>query len=436
MGEFGAVSVVSGHIRGSTDTMPLQVEMLYNEYDFVGAFAVASLLTLLAVLTLIIKKLGRASEVRVMSLIVENVTKRFTLKGTPAVFDASFEAPAGGVTTLLGPSGSGKTTLLRIVAGLEASDEGRVVLDGEDLTPVPVGKRLFGFVFQSFALFQHMTVRENIGFGLAARRVGRAQAERRVDELLELVQLDGLGDRLPRELSGGQRQRVGFARALAPHPRVLLLDEPFGALDARVRLELRAWLRALHEATHVTTLLVTHDQEEALDLSDQVVVMDRGRVHQVGTPREIYDHPRTGFVASFVGSANVLEARVAGGRAAVGTSSLVVPSSVPEGSSVHAIVRPHDVRVRKAEPRANDALGRVRRIAPLGAYVKLDIDLPSGDGLAVHLGNDEFHTLGLAVDDAVLVDLENARIFAADQAILSREGDERDAASRSALAGC
>jgi sulfate/thiosulfate transport system ATP-binding protein len=243
-----------------------------------------------------------------MKVIVDKVTKRFTVKGTPAVFEASFEAPSGGITTLLGPSGSGKTTLLRIIAGLETTDEGRILLEQTDITHVPVGKRRFGFVFQTFALFDHLTVRENIGFGLAAQGVRGDQVPKRVDELIETVQLKGLGDRYPDQLSGGQRQRVGFARALAPYPKILLLDEPFGALDARVRVELRAWLRELHEATHLTTLLVTHDQEEALELSDQIVVMDKGRVHQVGSPRQIYDDPKTSFVASFVGTANVLKA--------------------------------------------------------------------------------------------------------------------------------
>jgi sulfate/thiosulfate transport system ATP-binding protein len=350
---------------------------------------------------------------------VEKVTKRFTLKGTPAVFEASFEAPSGGVTTLLGPSGSGKTTLLRIIAGLESADEGRVLVEGEDVTRTPVGKRRFGFVFQTFALFNQLTVRENIAFGLQAQGVRGPAIPRRVEELLAMVQLDGLGGRYPDQLSGGQRQRVGFARALAPYPKLLLLDEPFGALDARVRAEMRAWLRDLHEATHLTTLLVTHDQEEALELSDQVVVMDRGRVHQVGTPRQVYDQPSSSFVASFVGTANVLKAQVKEGRAAVGSLSLTLPEAVPDGSNVQAIVRPHDVRVARAdaEPSPHRAVGRVRRIARLGSYVKLDLGIPSGEVVAVHVPRREFEEMGLAVGDPVLVDLDNARIFVEDFAI-------------------
>jgi sulfate transport system ATP-binding protein len=368
-----------------------------------------------------------------MNVIVDKITKRFTLKGTPAVFEAAFQAPSGGVTTLLGPSGSGKTTLLRIIAGLEQADEGRVLLEDQDITHTPVGKRRFGFVFQTFALFHQLTVRENIAFGLEAQGVRGPSVAARVQELLAMVQLDGLGHRYPEQLSGGQRQRVGFARALAPYPKLLLLDEPFGALDARVRSELRAWLRELHEATHVTTLLVTHDQEEALELSDQIVVMDRGRVHQVGSPREVYDQPTTPFVASFVGTANVLKAEVKAGRAAVGALSLAVPDDVPEGANVQAIVRPHDVRVTRptpadggaplelagsgAEPSPHRAVGRVRRIARLGSYVKLDLGLPSGELVAVHVPRREFEDMALAVGDPVLVDLENARVFVEDFAI-------------------
>jgi sulfate transport system ATP-binding protein len=354
-----------------------------------------------------------------MKVLVEKVTKRFTLKGTPAVFEASFEAPSGGVTTLLGPSGSGKTTLLRIIAGLEDADEGRVLVEGEDITRTPVGKRRFGFVFQTFALFNQLTVKQNIAFGLEAQGVKGPAVAQRVKELLDMVQLDGMADRYPDQLSGGQRQRVGFARALAPYPKLLLLDEPFGALDARVRAEMRAWLRELHEATHLTTLLVTHDQEEALEMSDQIVVMDKGRVHQVGSPRQVYDQPATSFVASFVGTANVFKAEVKEGRAAVGAMSLTLPAAVPDGSSVQAIVRPHDVRLARAdaEPSPQRAVGRVRRIARLGAYVKLDLGIPSGEVVAVHVPRKEFEDLALAVGDPVLVDLDNARIFVEDFAI-------------------
>ncbi len=352
-----------------------------------------------------------------MNLAVEKITKRFTKNGTAAVFEASFEAAPGGVTTLLGPSGSGKTTLLRIIAGLESADEGRVLVGDQEITEVPVRRRGFGFVFQTFALFNHLTVRENIAFGLAAQGVKGPAVSRRVDELLEMVQLEGLGGRYPEQLSGGQRQRVGFARALAPHPKVLLLDEPFGALDARVRVELRAWLRELHEATHLTTLLVTHDQDEALELSDRVVVMDRGRVHQVGTPNEVYDAPATPFVAGFVGTANVLKAQVKDGRAAVGRVALDVPTAFPEGSNVRAIVRPHDVKIAKGEGGAHHEVGRIRRVARLGAFVKIDLELPSGELVNVHVQRAEFEAMAIKVGDPVLFDLDNARIFLEDYAI-------------------
>jgi sulfate transport system ATP-binding protein len=353
-----------------------------------------------------------------MRLIIEKVTKRFTKNGYPAVFDAGFEAVEGGVTTLLGPSGSGKTTLLRIIAGLEGADEGRVLLGEQDLTRVPVQKRGFGFVFQTFALFDQLTVRENIGFGLAARRRPAEAIARRVDELLELVQLDGLGERYPQQLSGGQRQRVGFARALAPDPRLLLLDEPFGALDARVRLELRAFVRDLHRATRLTTLLVTHDQEEALELSDRIVVMDRGRVLQVGSPREIYDTPRTPFVASFLGTANVLRGEVREGRASVGPLAFAVPAHFPDGSNVRAIVRPHDVRISKGTVApSRGTLGRVSRVVRLGGSVKLDLAVHTGDLVAVQLTRREFEAMALSEGDAVVIDLEQARIFVEDYAI-------------------
>jgi sulfate transport system ATP-binding protein len=318
---------------------------------------------------------------------------------------------------LLGPSGSGKTTLLRIIAGLESADEGRVLLGDQDLTRVPVQQRGFGFVFQTFALFDQLTVRENIGFGLAARRSARPAIERRVDELLALVQLEGLGGRYPRQLSGGQRQRVGFARALAPDPRVLLLDEPFGALVTRVRVELRSFVRDLHNATGLTTVLVTHDQEEALELSDRIVVMDRGGVQQVGSPREIYDAPLTPFVASFLGAANVLRGEVREGR--VGPLEIAVPAHVPDGSNVRAIVRPHDVRIRRGDAAApvRGSIGRVHRVARLGPSVKLDLTTPTGELVAVQLSRREFEAMNLTVGDAVVIDLDLARIFLEDYAI-------------------
>src|SRR5437773_1574935 len=237
-----------------------------------------------------------------MSIEVRNVTKRF---GTfTALDDISLEIPDGSLTAVLGPSGSGKSTLLRIVAGLERPDSGEVLLAGEDATRLTPQRRNVGFVFQHYAAFKHMTVRDNVAFALTIRKRPKQEIRERVDELLELVQLSGFADRYPSKLSGGQRQRMALARALAAKPRVLLLDEPFGALDARVRAELRDWLRRLHEEVHVTTIFVTHDQEEAMDVASQIAVMNAGRIEQVGGPTELYDDPHTEFVMRFVGEAN------------------------------------------------------------------------------------------------------------------------------------
>lgn len=342
---------------------------------------------------------------------VDRITKRFTLKGTPAVFESSFEAAPGGITTLLGPSGSGKTTLLRVIAGLEAADQGAVLLDGLDITHLPVRERGFGFVFQTFALFPHLTVRQNIAFGLEVRKASRAQTAARVDELLGLVKLEGFADRFPAQLSGGQRQRVGFARALAPYPSILLLDEPFGALDVQVRLELRQFLTELHAATHVTTLMVTHDQEEALELSDRIVVLDRGHIHQVGSPREIYESPRTPFVASFVGMANIIQGRMQDGHARVHGEVVAAPTGIPEGALVQAIVRPDDIRLSRGDA---EATAKVVRIALLGAFAKLAVETRAGQRLTVRLTQRDLETLRLSPGDRVNLDLSRARVFTAE----------------------
>ena len=250
-------------------------------------------------------------------IVVEGLSKRFG--SFEAVDDVTFTAPAGAITALLGPSGSGKSTVLRMIAGLEEPTAGRICMGDEELTVKSVQERRVGFVFQHYALFRHMTVRENVAFGLRVRKESPRRGERRVDELLELVQLAPFADRYPDQLSGGQRQRVALARALAPQPKVLLLDEPFGALDAKVRQDLRRWLDELHRELGVTSLLVTHDQEEALELANQIVVMHEGRVEQVGAPGEIYDRPATPFVAGFVGSANVLHGEVVEGHVHLGS---------------------------------------------------------------------------------------------------------------------
>jgi sulfate transport system ATP-binding protein len=355
-----------------------------------------------------------------MSLVVKNLTKRFTARGTPAVADVSFAAPAGGITTLLGPSGSGKSTVLRVIAGLEQPDSGQVLFGEQDVTRLPAQHRGLGFVFQSYALFKHMTVRKNIAFGLGVRKTAKELVRRKVDELLSLVQLEGLGERYPAELSGGQRQRVAFARALAIEPKMLLLDEPFGALDAQVRVELRDWLRRFHDEHHVTTLLVTHDQEEAMEVSDHVVVMHEGRVAQAGTIREVYDRPATPFVAGFVGGSNVLRGQMVDGRVSLGSFAVQVTNgtSAPEGAAVNAYVRPHDVTLTKADADSPEiSVARVERMAWIGGYVKLSLKLSDGAPMTVEMPKSEIETLGIAEGDLVLANLREAKVFIEDYSI-------------------
>jgi sulfate transport system ATP-binding protein len=353
-----------------------------------------------------------------MSVIVEQLTKRFTAGGTPAVSEVSFHAPPGAITTLLGPSGAGKSTLLRLIAGLELPDSGSVRIDGVDCTHLPAQQRGIGVVFQSYALFKHMTVRQNIAFGLETRRLPRPEVEARVDEMLRLIQLEDLGRRYPGQLSGGQRQRVAFARALAIRPKLLLLDEPFGALDTRVRMELREWLHTLHARTGVTTLLVTHDQEEALELSQHVVVLSEGRVAQAGPPEDIYDRPASPFVASFVGGTSVLRGHVRSGRGEVGTLVVEVPHSAREGESVHAFVRPHDIKLAKPPlGTTGPTMGRVERLRAVGGYVKVMLKLPTGVTVTVEVPRSEFKDLGVVEGDCVRADVRMARVFLGDFAI-------------------
>jgi sulfate/thiosulfate transport system ATP-binding protein len=355
-----------------------------------------------------------------MSLIVKNLTKRFTVRGTPAVSDVSLEAPTGGITTLLGPSGSGKSTVLRVIAGLERPDSGQILFGAQDVTHLPAQHRGLGFVFQSYALFKHMTVRKNIAFGLGVRKIPKAEAQQKVEELLSLVQLQGLGERYPAQLSGGQRQRVAFARALAIQPKMLLLDEPFGALDAQVRVELRDWLRRFHDEHHVTTLLVTHDQEEAMEVSDHIVVMHEGRVAQAGSVREVYDHPATPFVAGFVGGANVLRGQMVDGRVNVGSFDMSMPNgaSAPEGAAVNAYVRPHDVTLTKADADSPEiSVARVERMAWIGGHVKLSLKLSDGAPMTVEMPKSEIEALGIGEGDLVMANLREAKVFVEDYSI-------------------
>jgi sulfate/thiosulfate transport system ATP-binding protein len=284
-----------------------------------------------------------------------------------ALDGVSVDVPAGSLTALLGPSGSGKSTLLRVIAGLERPDGGEVCLEGRDVTNLPPQERGVGFVFQHYAAFKHMTVWENVAFGLRIRRRPRAEVKQRVGELLELVQLSRLGDRYPAQLSGGQRQRMGLARALAVDPKVLLLDEPFGALDARVRKELRAWLRRLHDETHTTTVIVTHDQEEAMEVADRVVVMNGGRIEQAAPPRELYDQPTNEFVMSFVGPVNRLG---------------------------DTFIRPHDVELL-LEPNGATQEAMVQRLVHLGFEVRVELMRDDGEVLSAQLTREQVEALEL-----------------------------------------
>jgi sulfate/thiosulfate transport system ATP-binding protein len=308
-----------------------------------------------------------------MSIEVRDVTKRFD--DFSALDDVTIEVPSGSLVALLGPSGSGKSTLLRVIAGLEQPDSGTVLLDGADITRVPVERRGIGFVFQHYAAFKHMTVRKNVAFGLEIRRRSRAEVRRQVDELLELVQLTGLAERYPSQLSGGQRQRMALARALAVQPRVLLLDEPFGALDARVRSELRAWLRRLHDEVHVTSVFVTHDQEEAMELADRIVVMNRGRIEQVGGPRDLYERPANEFVMRFVGPVTRLG---------------------------DAVLRPHDLDL-SLEPDGERAEAMIERLIHLGFEVRAELLLADGQRVLAQLTRDEAELLSLERGQIVYV---------------------------------
>jgi sulfate transport system ATP-binding protein len=343
-------------------------------------------------------------------IVVQELTKRFG--GFAAVSDVTFTAPEGAVTALLGPSGSGKSTVLRMIAGLEEPTSGRIWMGDEELTAVSVQERRVGFVFQHYALFRHMTVADNVSFGLDVRKESKQAQRARVDELLELVQLAHYRERYPDQLSGGQRQRVALARALAPRPQVLLLDEPFGALDARVRQDLRRWLDDLHRELGVTSLLVTHDQEEALELANQIVVMHEGKIEQVGTPDEIYDAPATSFVAGFVGSANVLHGSVQGGHVHLGAMRVPGAGHLEEGSAATAFVRPHDIRL--ADPAATDSVeATVERVTSLGWLTRLTLRLPDEQVLVAHIPQDEVN--GVKPGDAVAVDLRRPKTFRREQ---------------------
>ena len=356
-----------------------------------------------------------------MSIEIRNVTKTFG--SFTALNNLNLKVDSGELMALLGPSGSGKTTLLRIIAGLEFADSGHVLFHEEDVTNFPASKRQAGFAFQHYALFRHLTVFENIAFGLRIKprsiRPSRSEIRERVMNLLRLVQLEPLSQRYPAQLSGGQQQRVSLARALAVEPKVLLLDEPFGALDAKVRKELRRWLRRLHDEIHVTSLFVTHDQEEALEVADRVVVMNQGSIEQVGTPGELYDHPASPFVYNFLGNVNLFQGRVRNGRIVIGETEFELPATSPasEGSAV-AFVRPHDIRISRQPDNPASLPARVTRLNSAGPIVQVELERLDGGGeLSVQLSKDYFRQLELKSNEHVFVELQHVRVFSEDYSI-------------------
>jgi sulfate transport system ATP-binding protein len=319
-----------------------------------------------------------------MAIEVHDVHKRFG--DFVALGDVSLRVNDGALTALLGPSGSGKSTLLRVIAGLEVPDSGRVIIDEHDVTDTPARQRGVGFVFQAYAPFKHMTVRENVAFGLKVRKHAKAEIDARVSELLSLVRLDGLGERYPSQLSGGQQQRMALARALAPRPQVLLLDEPFGALDAQVRAELRDWLRRLHDEIDVTTIFVTHDQEEAMEVAEQIVVMNAGRIEQVGAPRELYEHPANEFVMTFIGPVNRL-----GGD---------------------TFLRPHDIEILPFDEDGTATEALIERVVHLGFEVRVELLLPEGEHVWAQLTREQAALLELEEGQILAARFRSPRVFA------------------------
>ncbi len=350
-----------------------------------------------------------------MSIEIRNIQKSFG--NFQALSNINLDVPTGELVALLGPSGCGKTSLLRIIAGLESPDVGTILFHGDDATHRDVRERQVGFVFQHYALFRHMTVFENVAFGLRVRpkstRPTEGEIHRRVRELLDLVQLDWLSDRYPPQLSGGQRQRIALARALAVEPKVLLLDEPFGALDAKVRKDLRRWLRRLHDELHITSVFVTHDQEEALEVADRIVVMNHGKIEQIGTPQEVYDHPSTPFVYQFLGNVNLFHSRVESGKAFIGNLPLEVDAKdESNNSTAFAYVRPHDIDIQKESNIQSAFEAKVIYIHSLGPLVRLELQREDqSDIIESELTRERFLQLDLSIGSKVYVQPKNIRVF-------------------------
>jgi sulfate transport system ATP-binding protein len=359
-----------------------------------------------------------------MSIEIRNVTKNFG--DFKALRDVSLDIASGELVALLGPSGCGKTTLLRIIAGLDTADAGSILFSGEDTTDVHVRERQVGFVFQHYALFRHMTVFENVAFGLRVKprgqRPSEAQIKQKVHDLLNLVQLDWLADRFPAQLSGGQRQRIALARALAVEPKVLLLDEPFGALDAKVRKELRRWLRRLHDDLHVTSIFVTHDQEEALEVADRVVLMNAGHVEQVGSPQEVWDHPASPFVYGFLGDVNLFQGRAHEGSVHFDGLKLASPEHAgAQNAKASAYVRPHDLDVQRYAPGAQGIVAQLTRAIVVGPIARLELIAEPGNKPSDNTGPDsiieaqmpaqQFKEQGFKEGETLVVTPRRARVF-------------------------
>ena len=359
-----------------------------------------------------------------MSIEIRNVSKNFG--NFQALIDVSLDIQSGELVALLGPSGCGKTTLLRIIAGLENADRGTILFSGEDTTDVHVRERQVGFVFQHYALFRHMTVFENVAFGLRVKPRGLRptdlQIKEKVHALLDLVQLDWLADRFPSQLSGGQRQRIALARALAVEPKVLLLDEPFGALDAKVRKELRRWLRRLHDDLHVTSIFVTHDQEEALEVSDRVVLMNKGKIEQIGSPQEVWDHPVSPFVYGFLGDVNLFHGRAHEGEVQLEGLHLTSPEHAnAQDAKAFAYVRPHDFDVQRYTTGAKGIAARLSRAIVIGPVARLELtpteatqnnDKQTLDTLIeVQISAQQYKEMELREGDMLLVTPRHVRVF-------------------------
>ncbi|MEI6208512.1 MAG: sulfate ABC transporter ATP-binding protein [Desulfuromonadales bacterium] len=356
-----------------------------------------------------------------MSIEIENINKQFG--NFTALGNVTLSIPSGELVALLGPSGCGKTTLLRIIAGLETPDNGRILFNGEDTTQSHVRERRVGFVFQHYALFRHMTVFDNVAFGLNVRpkstRPSGQDIKEKVMKLLQLVQLENMATRYPGQLSGGQRQRIALARALAVEPQVLLLDEPFGALDAQVRAELRRWLRRLHDEIHVTSVFVTHDQEEALEVADRIVVMNRGKVEQVGTPDQVYENPATAFVLNFLGNVNLFHGRISQGQGDL--SGLQVDSRGYAGAddtAAVAYVRSHDIEIERVIHDNTSIKAVIRHILKLGPSVRISLAIEgSEEFIEAELTRDKYQNLGLQLGEQVFVRPRQVRVFVEDYQI-------------------